>query len=80
MGNWWMWKWILAGELSLDGAVRHTNGVLSIAMLARERGIKTLFIQFEHRLLLLKRRFRNPSLLLEQNSFAKAFTSDRIRQ
>lgn len=35
---------LVIGELSLDGAVRHTNGVLSMAMLARERGIKTLFV------------------------------------
>lgn len=35
---------LVIGELSLDGAVRHTNGVLSIALLARERGIKTLFV------------------------------------
>ena len=35
---------LIIGELSLDGAVRHTNGVLSMALLARERGIKTLFV------------------------------------
>jgi magnesium chelatase family protein len=35
---------LVIGELSLDGAVRHTNGVLPMAMLARERGIKTLFV------------------------------------
>jgi magnesium chelatase family protein len=35
---------LVIGELSLDGAVRHTNGVLSMAMLAHERGIKTLFV------------------------------------
>lgn len=35
---------LIVGELSLDGTVRHTNGVLSIALLARERGIKTLFV------------------------------------
>lgn len=35
---------LVIGELSLDGAVRHTNGVLSMALLARERGIKTLFV------------------------------------
>jgi magnesium chelatase family protein len=35
---------LVIGELSLDGAVRHTNGVLSMAMLAHERGIMTLFV------------------------------------
>lgn len=35
---------LIIGELSLDGAVRHTNGVLSMATLARERGMKTLFV------------------------------------
>ncbi len=35
---------LIIGELSLDGAVRHTSGVLSMALLARERGIKTLFV------------------------------------
>lgn len=35
---------LVIGELSLDGTVRHTNGVLSMALLARERGIKTLFV------------------------------------
>lgn len=35
---------LIIGELSLDGTVRHTNGVLSIALLARERGLKTLYV------------------------------------
>lgn len=35
---------LIIGELSLDGAVRHTNGVLSMALLARERDIRTLFV------------------------------------
>lgn len=35
---------LVIGELSLDGTVRHTNGVLSMAILAQERGIKTLFV------------------------------------
>ncbi len=35
---------IIIGELSLDGAVRHTNGVLPMAALARERGFTTLFV------------------------------------
>lgn len=37
-------KALIIGELSLNGAVRHTNGVLSMALLARERGIKRLFV------------------------------------
>jgi magnesium chelatase family protein len=32
------------GELSLDGGVRHVNGVISMASVARERGIKTVFV------------------------------------
>ncbi|BCX14575.1 MAG: Fis family transcriptional regulator [Patescibacteria group bacterium] len=32
------------GELSLDGNLRHTNGVLPIVYLAREKGIKKVFI------------------------------------
>lgn len=35
---------LIIGELSLDGSVRHTNGVLSMALLAQERGIKILFV------------------------------------
>ncbi|MGE5140792.1 MAG: YifB family Mg chelatase-like AAA ATPase [Rudaea sp.] len=35
---------LVIGELSLDGQVRHTNGVLPMAMLARERGIRTVFV------------------------------------
>src|SRR3972149_10619199 len=32
------------GELSLDGGLRHTKGVLPIAYLAKEKGIKSVFI------------------------------------
>jgi magnesium chelatase family protein len=35
---------MVIGELSLDGSVRHTNGVLSMALLAQAQGIKTLFV------------------------------------
>src|SRR5574341_321206 len=35
---------LIIGELSLDGMVRHTNGVLSMAALARERGFETLLV------------------------------------
>jgi magnesium chelatase family protein len=34
----------IIGELSLDGAVRHTNGVLPMAALARDRGFGALFV------------------------------------
>ncbi len=34
----------IIGELSLDGAVRHTNGVLPMAALARERGFGALCV------------------------------------
>lgn len=32
------------GELSLDGGLRHTNGILPMAYLAREKGLKRIFI------------------------------------
>ena len=35
---------LIIGELSLDGIVRHTNGVLPMAALARTQGFKTLFV------------------------------------
>lgn len=35
---------LLIGELSLDGTLRHTNGILSIAMFAAKRKIKRIFI------------------------------------
>ncbi len=35
---------LIIGELSLDGIVRHTNGVLSMAALAREQGFDALFV------------------------------------
>ncbi len=37
-------KTLIIGELSLDGTVRHTNGVLSMAALAREKGFDTLLV------------------------------------
>jgi magnesium chelatase family protein len=36
------------GELALDGAVRPVKGVLSIAMAARDRGLKRLFVPREN--------------------------------
>ena len=35
---------MLLGELSLDGSLRHTNGVLPMVALAREEGISTLIL------------------------------------
>jgi magnesium chelatase family protein len=35
---------LIIDELSLDGIVRHTNGVLPMAALARNQGFKTLFV------------------------------------
>ncbi|MDQ6695336.1 MAG: YifB family Mg chelatase-like AAA ATPase [Chloroflexota bacterium] len=38
---------VFLGELGLDGAVRHTNGVISMVALARERGIKKVYLPAE---------------------------------
>lgn len=35
---------IVLGELSLDGTLRHTNGILPITMMARDQKISSLFI------------------------------------
>lgn len=35
---------LFVGELSLDGSVRHTTGILPMAALAKERGIRTIFV------------------------------------
>jgi magnesium chelatase family protein len=35
---------LVIGELSLDGIVRHTNGVLPMAAVARDRGFSDLFV------------------------------------
>lgn len=35
---------LFLGELSLDGSLRHTNGVLAMALLAREKGFKRIFL------------------------------------
>jgi magnesium chelatase family protein len=35
---------LFVGELSLDGSVRHTTGILPMAALAMERGIRTIFV------------------------------------
>ncbi len=39
---------IFAGELSLDGSVRSIQGILPIALLAKERGFKELFVPEEN--------------------------------
>lgn len=38
---------VVLGELSLDGAVRHVRGVLSMAALSRDQGIKHIFVPKE---------------------------------
>jgi len=35
---------LVLGELSLDGSLRHTNGVLPLALLAKEKRLKSLFL------------------------------------
>jgi len=37
-------KSLFLGELSLEGKVRHINGVLAAALMAKERGFATLFV------------------------------------
>lgn len=39
---------LFIGELSLEGKVRRVNGIISLAILAREKGIKYLFIPSEN--------------------------------
>jgi len=36
---------LFLGELSLDGSIRHTNGILPMVALASERRIKAVFLQ-----------------------------------
>ena len=38
---------VFLGELSLDGGVRHTNGVISMVSIAREHGIKRVYVPVE---------------------------------
>ncbi len=38
---------LFVGELSLDGSVRHTTGILPMAALAKERGFQTIFVPAE---------------------------------
>ncbi|MDQ2905193.1 MAG: YifB family Mg chelatase-like AAA ATPase [Chloroflexota bacterium] len=37
-------EYLFLGELSLDGSVRHTNGILPMVALARERHVKAVFV------------------------------------
>lgn len=39
---------LFIGELSLDGRIRPVKGVLLVALLAKEKGIKTLFVPLEN--------------------------------
>jgi len=38
---------ILVGELALDGSLRHTNGILPIAIFARKQGLNKIFLPEE---------------------------------
>lgn len=38
---------VFLGELSLDGKLRHTNGVLPMVALAHEKGLPTLFVPYD---------------------------------
>ena len=37
-------KTLILGELSLDGSLKHTNGILALAMMAKEKGYEAIFI------------------------------------
>ena len=37
-------EYLFLGELSLDGSVRHTNGILPMVSLAREKQVKAVFV------------------------------------
>ncbi len=37
-------QYLFIGELSLDGSIRHTNGVLPMVALAREKQVKAVFV------------------------------------
>ncbi len=38
---------LIIGELSLDGSVRHVDGILPVAALARDEGLSTIFVPAE---------------------------------
>lgn len=54
---------LIIGELSLDGMVRHTNGVLSMAVLARDRAL----IRSSSPRAMLPKRHSFPTLMLFQS-------------
>lgn len=37
---------LILGELSLDGSLRHTNGVLPLALLAKQKKLKNIFLPY----------------------------------
>lgn len=37
-------KWLFLGELSLDGELRHTNGILPMVIMAREQGFDRVYL------------------------------------
>lgn len=37
-------KTLVLGELSLDGSLRHTNGILAMAMMGKEKGFEAIFL------------------------------------
>lgn len=39
---------IIVGELSLDGGLRHTSGVLALALLAKKVGMRRIFVPLEN--------------------------------
>ena len=41
---------IFVGELSLDGTLRHTNSILPIVILAKEKGFKSIFVPHDNSL------------------------------
>lgn len=41
-------KTLVVGELSLDGALRYTNGVLPIALLAKQAGFKSVIVPLDN--------------------------------
>lgn len=40
-------KTVFLGEISLDGSIRHTNGVLSMVAVAREKGMRQVYVPYE---------------------------------
>lgn len=42
--NWSLSDALIMGELALDGSVRHINGVLPVAIFAKQKGFKRLFV------------------------------------